>query len=125
MKGMREMKGVLLELKQTRWKVVGGMKGMREMKDAEIGLKTIGIIHSPYRDMDEAPFQGRTSPAECVVEVFEDYAEGLKDIEAASHLYISCTGPTAPPVTYYRPPPPGGRRCEASSPAAPLRAPTP
>ncbi|MDI6873750.1 tRNA (N6-threonylcarbamoyladenosine(37)-N6)-methyltransferase TrmO [Candidatus Solincola sp.] len=58
------------------------------MPDEEFHLKPIGVIRSPYQDMDGAPFQGSMSPAECVVEIFEEYADGLKDIEAASHLYI-------------------------------------
>ncbi|MBC7253784.1 MAG: tRNA (N6-threonylcarbamoyladenosine(37)-N6)-methyltransferase TrmO [Actinobacteria bacterium] len=51
-------------------------------------LIPIGVIHSPYREMDQTPFQGRMSPAESVVEVFQEYSDGLKDVEAASHLYI-------------------------------------
>lgn len=61
---------------------------MEDTKDMEICLRPIGVIHSPYKEMDQAPFQGRMSPAESVVEVFEEYAGGLKDVEAASHLYI-------------------------------------
>lgn len=51
-------------------------------------LQSIGVAHTPYRDMEQAPFQGRLSREVSVVEVFEEYAGGLKDIEACSHLYI-------------------------------------
>lgn len=58
------------------------------MNDREICLKPIGVIRSPYREMDQAPFQGPLSSDESTVEVFEEYVPGLKDVEAASHLYI-------------------------------------
>nr|WP_287152947.1 tRNA (N6-threonylcarbamoyladenosine(37)-N6)-methyltransferase TrmO [Candidatus Solincola tengchongensis] len=58
------------------------------MEDADMLLRPIGVVHSPYLEMDQAPFQGRMSSAESVVEVFEEYVDGLKDVEAASHLYI-------------------------------------
>lgn len=62
--------------------------GVKDMKEAEMLLRPIGVVHSPYREIDQAPFQGRMSSVESVVEVFEEYADGLKDVEAASHLYI-------------------------------------
>jgi tRNA-Thr(GGU) m(6)t(6)A37 methyltransferase TsaA len=49
-------------------------------------LKPIGIIHSPYKDRKESPPQGREEI--CWIEVFEQYAEGLKDIEGFSHLIL-------------------------------------
>jgi tRNA-Thr(GGU) m(6)t(6)A37 methyltransferase TsaA len=61
---------------------------VEKRENMEIILRPIGIVHSPYREMGQAPFQGRMSPAESVVEVFQEYSEGLKDVEAASHLYI-------------------------------------
>jgi len=38
--------------------------------------------------MDAAPFQGRFSQAESVIEIYEGYATGLKDVEMASHLVV-------------------------------------
>jgi len=49
-------------------------------------LKSIGIIHSPYKDRKESPPQGREEI--CWIEVFEQYAEGLKDIDGFSHLIL-------------------------------------
>ena len=49
-------------------------------------LKSIGIIHSPYKDRKESPPQGREEI--CWIEVSEQYAEGLKDIEGFSHLIL-------------------------------------
>jgi formylmethanofuran dehydrogenase subunit E len=49
-------------------------------------LRPIGIIHSPYKARKESPPQGREEI--CWIEVFEQYVEGLKDIEGFSHLIL-------------------------------------
>jgi len=49
-------------------------------------LRLIGIIHSPYQDKKESPPQGREEI--CWIEIFEPYAEGLKDIDGFSHLIL-------------------------------------
>lgn len=49
-------------------------------------LKPIGIIHSPYKNRKECPPQGREEI--CWIEVFEEYKEGLKDIDGFSHLIL-------------------------------------
>lgn len=51
-------------------------------------IKPIGVIHSPYKDRNSAPFQGRHSKDVCEIEVFEEYEEGLRDIEKCSHLIV-------------------------------------
>ncbi|KJS79761.1 MAG: S-adenosyl-L-methionine-binding protein [Peptococcaceae bacterium BICA1-8] len=51
-------------------------------------LKTIGIIHSPYKEKGDAPPQGRMNMDLFEVEIFEDYIPGLKDIETATHLIM-------------------------------------
>ncbi|RPH86146.1 MAG: tRNA (N6-threonylcarbamoyladenosine(37)-N6)-methyltransferase TrmO [Desulfobacteraceae bacterium] len=49
----------------------------------------IGVIHSPYRTKEDAPIQGIFSPGGLGrVEIFLEYAEGLKDIETFSHLIL-------------------------------------
>ena len=49
----------------------------------------IGVIHSPYKKKEQCPIQPLyASEAEGRVEVFEQYAEGLKDIESFSHIYL-------------------------------------
>ncbi|MGQ9857962.1 MAG: tRNA (N6-threonylcarbamoyladenosine(37)-N6)-methyltransferase TrmO [Thermodesulfobacteriota bacterium] len=53
-----------------------------------IEIKYIGIIHSPYKTKEECPIQPVYSFAEGRVEVFEEYAAGLKDIETFSHIYL-------------------------------------
>ena len=49
-------------------------------------LKLIGIVHSPYKDRKESPPQGREEI--CWIEIFDQYAEGLKDIDGFSHMIL-------------------------------------
>ena len=52
-------------------------------------LKPIGYIYTPHRTKEECPIQPvYSSGAEGKVEVFEEYATGLKDIETFSHIYL-------------------------------------
>ncbi len=51
-------------------------------------LKAIGIVHSPYAKRGDAPSQGRLENLESKVEIFEEFAPALKDIEDFSHLFI-------------------------------------
>ncbi len=48
-------------------------------------LKNIGVIHSPYKTLDEAPFQGEGISK---IEISQNYVRGLKDIETFSHLHV-------------------------------------
>ncbi len=49
----------------------------------------IGIIHSPFRSKEDCPIQNvYSSEAKGMVEVFTEYAEGLKDIETFSHVIL-------------------------------------
>lgn len=51
-------------------------------------LKQIGVIHSPYKEKQEAPFQGRLKEDHFVIEVCPEFAAGLQDVEGATHLVI-------------------------------------
>ncbi len=53
-----------------------------------VTYKAIGIIHSPFNEPADTPIQGTFSEAEGTVEVFPEYAAGLKDIEGFSHLFL-------------------------------------
>jgi tRNA-Thr(GGU) m(6)t(6)A37 methyltransferase TsaA len=53
-----------------------------------MNLKQIGVIHSPWKARGDAPFQGRKAKEEQTIEVYPEYAEGMKDIERASHLIV-------------------------------------
>jgi tRNA-Thr(GGU) m(6)t(6)A37 methyltransferase TsaA len=54
-----------------------------------IAMEPIGVIHSPHTDPDRTPIQAALA-AGCrgTIEVFEEYVDGLKDIEGFSHLHI-------------------------------------
>jgi tRNA-Thr(GGU) m(6)t(6)A37 methyltransferase TsaA len=51
-----------------------------------MNLNPIGIIHSPYKNKRACPPQGREEV--CWIELLEQYAEALKDIEGFSHLIL-------------------------------------
>ncbi len=51
-------------------------------------LTPVGVVHSPYRDRGDAPFQGKHKNDESVLEIFEDFEPALLDIEKCSHLIV-------------------------------------
>jgi tRNA-Thr(GGU) m(6)t(6)A37 methyltransferase TsaA len=51
-------------------------------------LKPIGVIHSPYKGSDEAPYQGYRSKKISRIEVFREFEEGLQDVDGFSHIVI-------------------------------------
>lgn len=65
---------------------MGGLE--RENCSQSMELVSIGVIHSPYQVKGDAPHQGRLSPATSEIEIFPEYAEGLKDIVERPHLII-------------------------------------
>ena len=62
------------------------MNGDDEM--TEYKIKSIGIIHSPFKSGKDVPIQPGFSEDNGEVEVFEDYSKGLKDIEGFSHVIL-------------------------------------
>jgi tRNA-Thr(GGU) m(6)t(6)A37 methyltransferase TsaA len=55
----------------------------------EIKYRPIGIVHSPFKEPKGTPIQ--PSGAEGIggtVEVFREYAEGLRDLEGFSHIIL-------------------------------------
>ena len=48
----------------------------------------IGVIHSPFLDKKDTPIQPTRSRAAGQVEVFEEYATGLEDLEGFSHIIL-------------------------------------
>lgn len=58
-------------------------------KIADITYKSIGVIHSPFKEQAHTPIQGVYSPeSKGKIEIFKEYSEGLKDLEGFSHLYL-------------------------------------
>jgi len=55
----------------------------------EVVYKSIGMIHTPFTEKVNTPIQGVFAPdSKGEVEVFPDYAAGLKDIGGFSHLIL-------------------------------------
>jgi tRNA (Thr-GGU) A37 N-methylase len=49
----------------------------------------IGVIHTPYTLKEKTPIQGCFAPdSRGTIEVYPEYAEGLKDVEGFSHLIL-------------------------------------
>jgi tRNA-Thr(GGU) m(6)t(6)A37 methyltransferase TsaA len=62
---------------------------MEAVMPENIIYKPIGIIHTPFLKQEDTPIQGCFSPDNRgSVEVFPEYAEGLKDISGFSHLIL-------------------------------------
>lgn len=53
-----------------------------------IEIIPIGIIHSPFYGLHQAPRQGRGSTDRCELEIYPDYQEGLGTMEGISHIWI-------------------------------------
>lgn len=52
-------------------------------------IEQIGTIHSPYPTKESCPIQGAVKPDGMgSIEVFPEYANGLKDIETFSHIIV-------------------------------------
>lgn len=57
----------------------------------KIEYEPIGIIHSPFKEPEGAPIQpSRAKGAAGTVEVFQDYEEGLCDLDGFSHIILLC-----------------------------------
>jgi tRNA (adenine37-N6)-methyltransferase len=54
----------------------------------EFIMQPVGIIHSPYTEKDKTPIQASRSLAIGQVEIYPEFADGLNDIEALSHIYL-------------------------------------
>ena len=52
----------------------------------EVKIKPIGMIHSPYKSPEEVPRECEPTIGDVVI--FEEYEQGLQDIEGFSHLII-------------------------------------
>jgi len=53
-----------------------------------IEIRPIGVISSPFRERGEAPRQGRFSAQESGIQVFPEFAEGLRDLALHPRLII-------------------------------------
>ena len=55
----------------------------------KIFMTPIGIIHSPYKQIEGIPIQGKFKPeVKAYIELKEEYAPGLRDLEGFSHAIL-------------------------------------
>jgi tRNA-Thr(GGU) m(6)t(6)A37 methyltransferase TsaA len=60
---------------------------LKAMREKPLKLTPIGVIHSPYTDpKDIHPLKSRFTKG--TIEIFGEYAKGLKDIDGFSHIYV-------------------------------------
>ncbi len=51
-------------------------------------MKPIGIIHSPYKEIENMPIQSvGAKDVKGYIEIYSDYVLGLKDLNGFSHIY--------------------------------------
>ncbi|MFB0519191.1 MAG: tRNA (N6-threonylcarbamoyladenosine(37)-N6)-methyltransferase TrmO, partial [Acidobacteriota bacterium] len=62
-------------------------------------MKAIGVVHSPFREPGEVPRGEELRECESQIEILTEYAEGLKDVEGFSHLFILYWMHRAPPAS--------------------------
>lgn len=55
---------------------------------AEIVLTPVGRIRTPFSALEDCPRASRRDAAPCTIVLEERFADGLTDVEAASHLHI-------------------------------------
>ena len=66
-------------------------------------IHPVGIIHSPFTTKESCPIQPLyASGAVGRVEVFEEFAAGLKDVELFSHIYLLYLLDRAGPIELVR-----------------------
>ena len=58
------------------------------MSETEYSLSAIGFLHSPLKELKEAPMQGREGAPDAWLEVNASIAEGLEGIEVGDELIV-------------------------------------
>jgi tRNA-Thr(GGU) m(6)t(6)A37 methyltransferase TsaA len=60
-----------------------------EKKLENIVYRPIGIIHTPFRELENMPIQPSGAAGICgTVDLYPEFAEGLKDLDGFSHLIL-------------------------------------
>ncbi|MFX1402137.1 MAG: tRNA (N6-threonylcarbamoyladenosine(37)-N6)-methyltransferase TrmO [Promethearchaeota archaeon] len=66
----------------------GNLKSFKDRKfPKKVCFKPIGVIHSPYKDLKGIPIQATMSDTKGEIEIFSQYANGLKELKEFSHLF--------------------------------------
>ena len=57
--------------------------------DQKIEFRSIGIVHSPFFEIGGMPIQpSRSEGAKGTVEIFDEFIEGLADLDGFSHIIL-------------------------------------
>jgi len=56
------------------------------VKKISVDLRIIGVVHSPYKTTKDVPRRCKKEISE--IEIYEEYEQGLKDIEGFTHIHI-------------------------------------
>jgi len=66
----------------------------REVKDFkerrfpdQVCFKPIGVIHTPFKTLKGIPIQSMISKEKGIIEIFEEYYHGLKDLDGFGYIY--------------------------------------
>jgi tRNA-Thr(GGU) m(6)t(6)A37 methyltransferase TsaA len=71
------------------WRQYQGSRAEKDETVKDIKYKPIGMVHSPFKEPKGTPIQPAGAKGiRGTVEVFPEYAEGLKDIEGFSHIVL-------------------------------------
>ncbi len=55
----------------------------------KVTYRPIGLIHTPFKSLEQMPIQPASEASgPGTVEVFPEFAEGLKDLQGFSHIYL-------------------------------------
>ena len=54
----------------------------------KINIKPIGIIRSPYKELQGVPYQAYKSKKKGRIQVYKKFAKGLDDIDGFSHIIL-------------------------------------
>lgn len=64
---------------------------MENKPGESLGLTPVGVVRSPYREVQGMPLQPSAAAAQpASIEIFEAFAEGLKDLAGFSHIVLVC-----------------------------------
>lgn len=62
---------------------------MHDNPIVQVTFKPIGIIHSPFVKLEGMPIQPVSeASAPGIVEIYSEFADGLKDLDGFSHIYL-------------------------------------
>ena len=53
-----------------------------------MNLKPIGVIHSELKKLKDCPRQEAENAPQAIIEIFEEFEEGIKDIKTGSELIL-------------------------------------